>query len=98
MTSLYGLAQRLRVGDNLQLTSKTADVSKQKPKEVTYIEAQEERIRVEAKGPREGLYAFWVESDGTSQVIFIDPEEGEQEQGAVELARLVWPGDRSIST
>lgn len=59
---------------------------------------ENEQIRVEAEGPQGGQYAFWVDTDGNSEVVYIDPDDGGQEQGPVKLARLVWPGDRRIST
>jgi hypothetical protein len=98
MGSLYSLAQRLQVGDKLQLKGERSDVTRQKPKQVTRVDCRPDEVRVEAEGPEGGQYAFTVDSDDNSKAIFIDPETGEEPQGSVELARLVWPGDREIST
>ena len=96
--TLYGLVQRFRVGDKVQVTSSRANVERQSPKTVKRIEAETGKILVEADGPQGGQNAFWVDVEGNSEMVFIDSDGDEQSQGPVELARLVWPGDRPIST
>lgn len=88
-TSLYSLAERLRVGDTIQWVGEKANPDRSKPKTVTGIEHRADRIRVEGNGPRGGQYAFWVDTDGNSKAIFIDPDTGEQDMGTVAIARLV---------
>jgi|GEM_PF-4631558 len=94
---LYSLAERLRVGDNVQWKGTASDVGRQRPKKVTRIEHGDGSIKVFGVGPDDGRYWFEVSELGDSKAVFVDPEKGEEPKGEVEIARLVWPGEGYIS-
>lgn len=90
MATLYELAQQTEPGDKIKWVGEKTDVENPRPRKVTRVILEIDRITVEAEGPEDADVQFEVERPRTSKAKYQDRDQGE-----VEWAELV---DKNIST
>ncbi|MFD1635096.1 hypothetical protein ACOZ4L_05080 [Haloplanus ruber] len=96
MANLYDLTKNLEEGHKIAWVAEKSidDVDRIHAKTITNIQRDGKTIQVEAKGIRGGEYYYTVDSSGSSEAFFVNPEkENPVSKGSVAFMELTESDD-----